>query len=239
MDLAELTWDTTPTDPDAVLLPVGSTEQHGPHAPLGTDTITADEVARRTAARSGDELLIAPPIPVGVAAEHRQFRGSLWVSADTFQAYVGEVVGALAAHGWNRIIIVNGHGGNVPALEIVTAELTRELSARVVPFTWFDAVDAEYRRQMGHGGPIETAAIQAITPELIDESQLEAAAADGAERWGRWSGRTNLAVDTHEFTTSGAVVDPRAGSAELGAAVLDAATVELLALVDALIEMTD
>jgi Uncharacterized protein, putative amidase len=237
MQLAELTWDATPTDPDAVLLPVGSTEQHGPHAPLGTDTLTAGDVARRAAARADGELLIAPAIPIGVAAEHRRFRGSLWVSADTFRAYVGEVVEALVSHDWDCIIIVNGHGGNVPALEILSAELTRALPARVVPFTWFDAVDAEYRQQMGHGGPIETAAVQAIAPSLIDESQLEVAAADGADRWGRWAGRTNLAVDTDEFTTSGAVGDPRTASAELGTSVLQAAVTELLGVVDAVAEL--
>jgi creatinine amidohydrolase len=237
MQLAELTWDATPTDPDAVLLPVGSTEQHGPHAPLGTDTLTAGDVARRAAARADGELLIAPAIPIGVAAEHRRFRGSLWVSADTFRAYVGEAVEALVSHDWDCIIIVNGHGGNVPALEILSAELTRALPARVVPFTWFDAVDAEYRQQMGHGGPIETAAVQAIAPSLIDESQLEVAAADGADRWGRWAGRTNLAVDTDEFTTSGAVGDPRTASAELGTSVLQAAVTELLGVVDAVAQL--
>jgi len=239
MQLAELTWEATPTDPDAVLLPVGSTEQHGPHAPLGTDTLTAADVARRAAERTDGELLIAPPVPVGVAAEHRRFRGSLWVSAATFQAYVGEVVEALVAHGWDRVVIINGHGGNVPALQILTAELTRALPARVVSFTWFDAVDAEYRREMGHGGPIETAAVQAIAPELIDESQLEAAAAGGADRWGRWAGRTNLAVDTDEFTTSGAVGDPRTATAASGTDVLEAAVDELLSVIGTLGELAD
>ncbi len=234
MQLAELTWDATPTDPAAILLPVGSTEQHGPHAPLGTDTLTAGDVARRTADRADHELVIAPSIPVGVAAEHRHFRGSLWVSADTFQAYVGEVVEALVSHGWRRIVLINGHGGNVAALEILSAELTRALPARVVPFTWFDKVATEYRQQMGHGGPIETAAVQAIAPELIDETRLESAATDGADRWGRWVGRTNIAVDTDEFSTSGAVGDPRSASAELGDEVLEAAVEELLAVIDKL-----
>ena len=239
MQLAELTWDATPTDPEAVLVPVGSTEQHGPHAPLGTDTYTAVEVAHRAADRTDQELLIAPSLPVGVAAEHRHFRGSMWVSADTFQAYVGEAVEALVSHGWCRIVLINGHGGNVPALEILSAELTRALPARVVTFTWFDKLAAAHRQQMGHGGPIETAAMQAIAPDLIDETQMESAATEGADRWGRWVGRTNIAVDTHEFTDSGAVGDPRTASAEMGDAVLEAAVEELLTVVDALGDLAE
>jgi len=117
MDLAERTWpDAGAVETDLAVLPVGSTEQHGPHAPLGTDTTTAAAVAREGVDRADQPAVVAPPIPVGVAAEHRQFPGTLWVSENTFRAYVRETCQSLATHGWDRIVVVNGHGGNVPAL---------------------------------------------------------------------------------------------------------------------------
>ncbi|PSQ13813.1 creatininase, partial [Halobacteriales archaeon QS_7_69_60] len=93
MNLSESTWtDVRDADADAALLPVGSTEQHGPHAPLGVDAMTAEAVAEAGAERyandDGDrEALVGPTIPVGVAEEHRAFDGTLWVSPDTFRAY--------------------------------------------------------------------------------------------------------------------------------------------------------
>ncbi|PSP53226.1 creatininase, partial [Halobacteriales archaeon QH_3_68_24] len=117
MDLAAATWpDADTVETDLAVLPVGSTEQHGPHAPLGTDALTAESVATAGVDAYDGEVVVGPTIPVGVAEEHRQFAGTLWVSPDTFRDYVGETVAALASHGWDRVVVVNGHGGNVDAL---------------------------------------------------------------------------------------------------------------------------
>jgi len=141
MHLSESTWtDADSVETDLALLPVGSTEQHGPHAPLGTDALTAEAVAEAGAASYDGEVVVAPTIPVGVAEEHRQFSGTLWVSEDTFRDYVRETVTSLAHHGWDRVVLVNGHGGNVAALREVCGRITRHDDAYAVPFTWFDAV---------------------------------------------------------------------------------------------------
>ena len=100
MDLATETWtDAAASDAELALLPVGSTEQHGPHAPLGTDTLNAEAVAEAAADRYAEPVVVAPAIPVGVAEEHRRFSGTLWTSESTFRSYVRDVVGSLAAHG--------------------------------------------------------------------------------------------------------------------------------------------
>ena len=121
MQLSEATWpEIEDCESNLAVLPVGSTEQHGPHAPLGTDAKTAVAVAAAGVdtyrERTGVDVPIAPTIPVGVAAEHRAFDGTLWVSPDTFRAYVRETVASLAHHGFDRVVIVNGHGGNTDAL---------------------------------------------------------------------------------------------------------------------------
>ncbi len=223
MHLTEAAWpDTDAADTDLAVLPVGSTEQHGPHAPLGTDVLTAKAVAEAGVDSHDEAVILAPPIPVGVAEEHRHFAGTLWVSEDTFRAYVRETVESLASHGWTRVVIVNGHGGNVAPLRELCARLTRDGTAYTVPFTWFDAVDLE-DVEMGHGGPVETSLLQHVHPELVDESQFDAAAADGADSWGEWQSGTNLAYDTAEFSANGAVGDPGKSSAEVGERLLSAA----------------
>jgi len=237
MDLPRATWtDVRDAGADRAVLPVGSTEQHGPHAPLGTDTLHAESVARAGAERHDEPVLVAPPVPVGVAEEHRAFDGTLWVAPDTLRAYVGDVLASLRrGAGVDRVVVVNGHGGNVAALREATARATRGDGPYTVPFTWFDSVDADAaaaatdheRVEMGHGGPLETALLRHTHPDLVREDRTAAARDDGAARWGEWVAGVNLAYDSDEFTESGAVGDPTTGSAALGAALLDAAAAAL------------
>lgn len=239
MHLAETTWPAAADhDGDLAVVPIGSTEQHGPHAPLGTDWLAAEAVAEAGAEAADRPVVVAPTIPVGIAAEHRAFDGTLWVSPDTFRAYVRDVVESLAHHGWDRVVLCNGHGGNVDALREVCGRLTREGTAYAVPFTWFEAVDPaaaglDEDAGMGHGGPVETSLIRHLRPDLVDESAFEAAAADGAASWGEWVSGVNLAYDSDEFTDSGAVGDPGESDPDAGEALLAQAGAALAALLEA------
>jgi creatinine amidohydrolase len=233
MHLSDATWtDVEELDADLALLPVGSTEQHGPHAPLGTDAFHAESVAAAGAERYEDEVVVAPTVPVGVAEEHRHFAGTLWVSPDTFRSYVRDVVGSLAHHGFGRVVVVNGHGGNAPALGEVTATISRHDDAYAVPFTWFDAV-GDHGPAMGHGGPLETALLYATHPDLVREGRLADARDGGSDGWGEWVSGTNLAHDSSEFTGSGVVGDPGQATAELGEELRDAAADALARLLGA------
>lgn len=233
MHLSETTWtDVRDAEPDLALLPVGSTEQHGPHAPLGTDAYHAASVADAGAEQYDGTALVAPTVPVGLSREHRQFPGSLWVSPDTFRAYVRETIGSLAHHGIDRVVVVNGHGGNVDALNEVTAELSRDGVAYAVPFTWFEAV-GEHTSEMGHAGPLETALLRATHPELVSEERIAEACAGASDRWGEWVSGVNLAHDPAEFTENGVVGDPTAGDAALGEELLDLAAAALATLSEA------
>ena len=223
MHLERETWtDADDSEAEVALLPVGSTEQHGPHAPLGTDTLDAEAVAEAAADRYDDPVIVAPAIPVGIAEEHRRFSGTLWTTESTFRAYVRDVVESLASHGWDRVVVVNGHGGNIAALKEVTARIVRHDDAYAVPFTWFEAV-GDHGSDMGHGGPLETALLRATQPELVREDRIEEARDGGSEGWGDWVSSTNLAHDSAEFTENGVVGDPGAGDADRGEELLDLA----------------
>jgi creatinine amidohydrolase len=236
MHLSDVTWtDVRDADADLALLPVGSTEQHGPHAPLGTDAYHAETVAEAGAERFDGDVAVAPTIPVGIAEEHRNFSGTLWVSPDTFRSYVRDVVGSLAHHGMDRVVVVNGHGGNVPALGEVTATISRHDDAYAVPFTWFEAV-GEHSGEMGHGGPLETALLRATHPELVRDERIDEAREGASQGWGDWVSTTNLAHDSAEFTANGVVGDPGAGDAELGEELLKRAADALDRLLTAVAE---
>ncbi|MFC6836904.1 creatininase family protein [Halomarina ordinaria] len=231
MRLTDHPWpDVEASSTDLALLPVGSTEQHGPHAPLGTDALTAEAVADAGAAATDREVVVAPTIPVGVAEEHRGFAGTLWVSEDTFRRYVREVVESLAHHGFDRVVVVNGHGGNVAALRETCARVTRDGTAYAVAFTWFDGVSSDL--PMGHGGARETALLRHVAPDLVREDRVEAARAEGADRWGEWVSGVNLAYDSASFTENGVVGDPGAGTAADGEELLDDAAAALSTLLD-------
>ncbi|MWV38731.1 creatininase family protein [Natrialba sp. INN-245] len=236
MDLRAATWtDVRDYETDLAVVPVGSTEQHGPHAPLGTDVLTAEAVADAALERTDREVVRAPAIPVGVAEEHRQFPGTMWVSAETFRRYVRESVESLAHHGFDRVVIVNGHGGNVDALREVGGRLTRSGEAYAVPFTWFEAV-GDHAADMGHGGPLETSLLWHCAPDLVDEDRLEAASEGAADGWGEWTSGTNLAYDSAEFSDNGVVGEPADGDERRGAELLELASDALGRLLEAVAE---
>ncbi|EMA65716.1 creatininase [Halorubrum aidingense JCM 13560] len=260
MHLADATWtDVRDADVDVAFVPVGSTEQHGPHAPLGTDTLdavavaeagaeayetgagaaadTPDTAADERGETGGGAVAIAPPIPIGVAEEHRAFDGTMWVSPDAFRAYVREAAASLPHHGIDRVVFVNGHGGNVEALAEVARRFSRDPDhdGYAVAFTWFDAV-GEHASDMGHAGPLETALLRATNPDRVREDRIDEAAAGAADRWGEWVAGVNLAHDSHEFTENGVVGDPTAGDAERGAELLDLASDALAELAGAVVD---
>ena len=236
MDLSSATWpEIRELDTDLAVLPVGSTEQHGPHAPLGTDVLTTEAVAEAGVEAyreaTGVEVPVAPAIPVGIAAEHRAFDGTLWVSPETFRAYVRETIESLVHHGFDQVIVVNGHGGNIAALGELTAGVSRETDGYAVAFTWFNAVDVD--EPMGHGGPLETALVDHVDGELIRADRLADAREGASERWGEWVVGVNLAHDSDEFTDNGVVGDPTAASEALGAELYSQAADALCTLLEA------
>jgi len=145
---------------DTVVLPVGSTEQHGPHCPLGTDHMTADAVANDVGERVG--LPVLPVVPVGVSSHHRQFTGTLWAPPAVFRDYIKAIILSAASHGPRKFFIVNGHGGNTPSLKEVAEELRSDDDI-------FVAIATAYPAKLdGHAGEDETSLILHLRPELVD-----------------------------------------------------------------------
>lgn len=147
---------------NTVLIPVGATEQHGPHNPLGTDHLLAAAFSKAVGNETG--LPVLPVTPVGVSEHHRQFTGTLWVDPPVFRDYMLCVALAASSHGANRIVFINGHGGNLAALLEVCEALRRG-------YQIFACVIASYPPSMtqsdGHAGVGETSQNLYYHPHLV------------------------------------------------------------------------
>ncbi|WP_433034422.1 mycofactocin biosynthesis peptidyl-dipeptidase MftE [Actinomycetospora sp. CA-053990] len=152
MEIAGARWPEC-EDVPVLLVPVGATEQHGPHLPLGTDTAIAATVA----ARSGHP--VAPALPYGASGEHESFPGTVSIGTETLAAVIVEL-GRSACRFARRLVLVNGHGGNVGALRAAVALLRSE--GRDV--AWFPCgvpgADA-------HAGHHETGVMLALAPDTV------------------------------------------------------------------------
>jgi creatinine amidohydrolase len=224
-------------DESLALVPLGSTEQHGPHLPLATDHLIAEGFARTVADETGS--LCTPTITVGVSPHHRQFHGTMWVDPPAFRTYVESFTRNLAYHGIDRVIYVNAHGGNVEHLREVGRRLRDEEVLYAIEWMWDqsipDLVDDLFEHNGPHGGPKETALIQHLHEELVREEHLEAA---------RDGGLTSLAdvetikhgsrtfYDAIDNTDNGVLGDQTDATAEKGRELFEAASEQLVQLCD-------
>lgn len=234
--LAELsTTEVAETDFEVAVVPTGSTEQHGPALPLGTDTIIANHLAS-TVSSSRSDVVCTPPIPVGVSAHHRHFEGTLWVGEETFRRYVEAVIRSLASHGVDRTVIVNGHGGNTATLRRVGQQLRSEEVAYAAPWNWWEATDALLEEQFdtegGHAGHGETSMMLAIEAGHVDRDRLADAESDAPPGWGRRIHGADVGFDTIDFTPTGAVGEPTKADEAVGREILTSALDELEAFID-------
>jgi creatinine amidohydrolase len=247
MYIADETWPELGDyfeDESLALVPLGSTEQHGPHLPLATDHLIAEGFAREAADRSG--YLCTPTVDVGVSPHHRQFNGTMWVEPPVFRDYVESFTRNLAYHGIDRVVYVNAHGGNVQHLREVGRRLRDEGTLYAVEWMWNESipelVDELFERNGPHGGPKETAMIQHLRPELVREDRLEDARDGGIEsveaaETTKHGARTYY--DAIENSDNGVFGDQTDATAEKGEKMFEAASEQLVRLCEWLDERSE
>ncbi|MCY3411556.1 MAG: creatininase family protein [Candidatus Heimdallarchaeota archaeon] len=200
------------------VLPVGSTEQHGPQCPLGTDYIIAETLTRQAVEQAGAVCL--PSVPFGVAAHHRAFPGTIFIREETLKLYVKEILESLIFHGVRRMVVSNGHGGNTGALSSAIMDLRIQYPDCVIVLYEYwkhaDVVQSVFGDGSGlvHACGIETSMIHACREGVAD---LELAKTlDVPKSWGLNVGGQFMHSSTHEFSTLGPVGDMSLASAEKG-----------------------
>ena len=126
-----------------VILPVGSTEQHGPHLPVQVDALLASEVSLGAASRfhPPGKAIVAPTVWCGLAEHHMDLGGTFTLDHSTFHALIRCLCRSIQRHGFRRICVVNGHGGNIHALHVIAAELKQELDLRILVCTYWTLPD--------------------------------------------------------------------------------------------------
>ncbi len=240
MYLADKTWPELGSyfeSESLAFVPLGSTEQHGPHLPEGTDHLIAEALARDAADRSG--YLCTPTINIGVSSHHRQFHGTMWVEPPVFRDYVESLTRNLSYHGIDRVIYVNAHGGNVQHLREVGRRLREDECLYAIEWMWDESirelVDDLFEVNGPHGGPKETAMLLHIASELVRTDQLEQARDGGAVGWDVETGREYGAqtfYDAIENSENGVFGDQTDATAQKGEQLFEAASEQLVRLAD-------
>jgi creatinine amidohydrolase len=226
---------------DTVIVPTGSTEQHGPHGPLLTDVLVPTEIARRVAPRIG--AVVAPALNYGLSYPHAGFTGLVQIRIPTFMALIEDVAVSLATAGFRRIVFLNGHYDNTLAIAYACANAAPRLPAgvRAFPVNYWDGMTpaeaAEYFDPSNglHANKGETSAVMAIDADLVDldAANVEMPAfpevTNGAAVHTAFFFTTPGSV--HRATHSGTWGDARESNVEFGRRYLDvveAATVRTL-----------
>jgi creatinine amidohydrolase len=223
-----------------VILPTGSTEQHGHHLPLDVDVFLAESVCLEVGRRAPDRVLVLPPISYGLNFHHIDFPGTIHIEPEVFIAFCLNITKSVAYHGFQKILIVNGHGSNTPLIDLIarrTVLETKSLCAAVnyIPLALPAFEQVRDTAVVAHADEFETSLYLFLASDRV---QMERARADDDVRgkylssdstadypvrfndfWGRW-------------TTCGVHGDPTTATAEKGQVIFEAAVSRLVEIVD-------
>jgi len=225
------------------MLPLGATEQHGPHLPLSVDTTLVDGVVAAALPHLPADLpvLVLPTQAIGFSPEHTRFPGTLSLKAETLIRLWTEIGDGVADSGVHKLLLLNAHGGQVGALDLVARDLRARRGMLVYSSSWFNlplqdeagqdlnAAFAPQEHRFGiHAGEIETSMMLALAPGRVRLEQAEyfrSTSQDRAERFPLLgNGRSaKLGWMMQDYNANGAVGNARAADAGRGQALVDAA----------------
>lgn len=241
---AELTSaELNSVDPEetVVVLPTGAVEQHGDHLPVGTDATIASAVADTAAERATDALVL-PVLQYGYSPHHSGVPGTVSLSSETFLALLRDVLSSLVANGFERIVIVNGHGGNRSLLKTAVSDFrdSHDISVAVVSYWDMIREEIESGREsdqggISHGGEMETSLLLYLREELVGERTADFVRddRDGRRRIDLF-GTGSVYYPEHfmELTERGVSGTPSAANPEFGKRLFEAAASELAAFLE-------
>lgn len=218
MHLGEMTWpeiERAMQETRTIIVPIGATEEHGPHLPVFTDTLQAEEVARRAGEEAG--VFVAPALPYGVCRSTSGFPGTITLTPHGLRAIINDILQALGEKGFEQVILYTGHAGSshVAALKEACSPHLSKLKLAIVSDYELVADSEVIEAEMdGHAGEIETSRIMHLRPELVK---------DGAEANTPELPPHILLEDPREYMGNGVIGDPTRATPEKGEALLELA----------------
>jgi creatinine amidohydrolase len=243
----ELTWqdvqEAVATDP-VLVIPVGTTEQHGPHLPLSVDTICASEIASAAVGHSYPSALLLPTVAYAFNQNQMDFPATISIDMEVFVSYMACIGRSLAKHGFRHVLFVNGHGSNIPFLDAAARRVNNETECLCAVVTWWMLLrpdDLAWRESrhpggMGHACELETSMILHLRPELVEmEKAVDDIGTPMSEHF--WfdltgSGPVSLTEYYSRHSTSGVSGEPTFARPEKGAAAFAAAVRGLVAVIE-------
>ena len=242
-DLSTADFAALDRDRAIAVLPVAATEQHGPHLPLSVDTDIVNGVVAAALPHIAHDVpaLFLPVQAIGFSPEHTRFAGTLTLRAETLIRIWTEIGEGVAASGVKKLVLLNSHGGQVGALDLVARDLRARLGMLVYSINWFNLpltdaqgkdvnalFSAEEHRFGIHGGEIETSMMLALRPKRVHMDKAGYFRSSSQDRAGRLAtlgnGRSaRLAWMMQDVNANGAAGNASAATAEKGHALLEAA----------------
>jgi creatinine amidohydrolase len=219
------------TSRSILVQPLGAIEQHGPHLPLSTDSVIATAVAEAAVAQVGDELdvWLLPTLEYTKSNEHAWSAGTVWLSATTLLAVLDDLGRCIATTAAERLVFLNGHGGNSALLNVANREL--RLAHGLKTFLAHPGVPPDQggvspASELGmgvHGGTDETSIMLHLVPHLVDMSLAERRVPEkiALNQYVRFGGRVSFGWLSNDFFPDGYIGDPTAATAELGKQLFD------------------
>lgn len=248
----EMTWPevkAAAARPCVAIVPIATLEDHGLHLPIDTDLLLCESVCELAASRAPDRVVLVPPINHGYSPHHMDFPGAITIGAHTLIEYGLDVCKSLAHHGFERMLIVNGHGSNAPFIDVIARLCVVQTGALAAAVNYWAAPGvreaAESLREspvggMNHACEFETSLYLALRPELVDMTKAvdESSHRPSKNYWTDLiAGDGALAMMEHwsQLSESGVMGDPTKATAEKGRALLDATVNGIVELVDELL----
>jgi creatinine amidohydrolase len=223
---------------DSAITVFGSCESHGDHLPLGADTFVPAQIARRVALEL-EKTIVVPEISFGTSIHYNQYPLSLTLRYETTIAIAQDIFASLIINGIKHILILNGHDGNIPALEIAARKIKDNYKEAVLVYVpaWWEITGAKMTEDfkvwngLGHGGEGETSIVMAVNPELVDLQYARTQIPDDVIKLSEF---VDIMWDIKEITSTGATGDPTKATVGKGKKMLN-----LIAkyLVDLIIEL--
>lgn len=156
---------------DTVIIAIGSIENHGTHIALGTDTLVPNKILELMEDKT--DVAIAPTVPYGNADSLADFPGTISIGYDGLYTIMTKITDSLYNFGVRKFVFLNGHGGNIGALDAVSLNLNKKGALAATFNWWLIAWDLNPAWKGGHGGAEETAAVMAVNPEFVDMNAIE------------------------------------------------------------------
>jgi creatinine amidohydrolase len=220
------------------VIPIAALEQHGPHMPVFTDSLLLGEIVRRTESALADRVLFSPLMWLGNSEHHIDFAGTMTASPRTYLDLLKEMSGNFVTHGFRRIVLLNGHGGNIVPSQQALFELRQQHRNRddllLLSATYWqlgtattDPDPSFSQTAMGHACEWETSMMLALRPELVGDYRSQPAVSQA-----RKYAPANQAWTTRDLSEQGYIGDPAVATAEKGKKLFDRFSADVIAMLE-------